>query len=344
MTLPAPLQALADLTTHKARTQRVLNDLVSDGDGERYDEGIDAEAEETYHDSKRTQSAFRNFCDWCEAHCAQLQPYSNNWELASETAPEGSLWRKNVEAYRDLLWKTKPGKPFATFCSTRDTVMETSVFWPWVARTWRTAPQEVKDAFIATSIIRSLAVVATWAEHLWDIDHPQCEAIRAGDLVPVKAQPQWNTFGSTKVIGPLDPEQWYHKNTKPYEVSLAGWHIPIYAKCLTTHPQVYFYDRFDRVLFRIWLPAGWTTPITSLMRPVNTTPTKEPQVHRTPALPTTRRFHDDLLESIAARHNSRTDLDTMIRIIYSLRDDSFISTEDDEVAFIREYRAYCHRD
>jgi len=147
MTLPTPIQALADLPTHKARTQRVLDDLVPADAGERYDEGVDAECPETYEEPERTQTPYRNFCDWCEAQCAQLQPYSNNWELAAATAAADSTWRKNVEAYRDLLWESKPHKPFAEFCSTRRSVMVGSVFWPWVARTWRTLPREVRAAF-----------------------------------------------------------------------------------------------------------------------------------------------------------------------------------------------------
>jgi hypothetical protein len=348
VTLPALLQELADLPTHHARTQRVLNDLVVPDAGERYDEGIDAEAEETYHEPERTQSAFRNFCDWCKAHCAQLQPYSNNWELAAETAPEGSLWRKNVEAYRDFLWKTKPGKPFAEFCSTRDTVMTGSVFWPWVARTWRDAPQDLKDAFIAAASIRALAVAATWVEHLWDVDHPQCEAIRAGDIQPAKANIECTNFGQTKLVGPLNPDHLVHKGTRPYEFTLAGWHIPIYIKNPKTAPQFYFYDRFDRVLFRIWVPFDRTVLLTSLLRPLPTTPLRSragpPQVRRKPALPVMRCFSDDLLDSIAARHGGRTDLATIVDCIYDLRRDGFIGSEADEDAFIAEYRAFCRRD
>lgn len=350
MTLPAPLQEIADLATHKARTQRVLNDLVPADAGERYDEGIDAEAEETYNEPERTQSAFRNFCDWCKAHCAQLQPYSNNWELAAETAPEDSLWRKNVEAYRDLLWKAKPGKPFAEFCSTRDCVMAESVFWPWVARTWRTAPKEVKDAFIAAASIRTLAVAATWVEHLWDIDHPQCEDIRSGNIQPVRAKVQWTDFGSTKLVGPLSPDHWHHTDTRPHMLALAGWHIPIYTKAIgAPDARIYFYDRFDRVLFRIHLPAGGMETIIPLLRVTDVTPirasrTGPPQVRRKPHLPETQRFNDDLLDSIASRYDSRTDLDAIIRILYSLHDEGVISTEEDEIAFMREYRAFCHRD
>lgn len=348
MTLPAPLQEIADLATHKARTQRVLNDLVPADAGERYDEGIDAEAEETYNEPERTQSAFRNFCDWCKTHCAQLQPYSNNWELAVETAPEGSLWRKNVEAYRDLLWKAKPGKPFAEFCSTRDTVMADSIFWPWVARTWRTAPKEVKDAFVAAASIRALSVAATWVEHLWEVDHPQCEDIRAGNIQPAKAKVESTKFGTTTVVGPLDTDHWYHRGAKPHMVTLTGWNITIHTRALgTPSSRFYIYDKFDRVFFRIHLPEGGIEAITPLLKATSTEPVKAttapPRASRIPYLPSTRRFHTDLFDSVAARHGTRTGLEAMCRIIYRLREEGFINTEEDETAFLTEYRAWCRQ-
>jgi len=345
VTLPAPLQALADLSSHRARTQRVLDDLVPVDAGERYDEGVDAECPETYEEPERTQSPFRNFCDWCKAHCAQLQPFSNNWELAAETAPEDSLWRKRVEAYRDLLWKTKPGKPFAEFCSTRDSVMESSVFWPWVARTWRTAPQEVKDAFVAAAAVRGITVAVTWVEHIWDVDHPQSQEIRSGSIKPVNASINETTFGCTRLMGPLDPEHPIHAMAKPFQLPLAGWKVPLMFKSAPTGtcPQLYAYDRFDNVYFRIWLHDDNFGPLTSLLEPIHPTPVKL-QVRRQPALPAPRRFHSDLLDSVAASYASRTNFETIVDAIQHLRREGYIHTEDDEVAFITEYRAHCRQD
>ena len=352
ITLPPPLQSLADLTTHKARTQCVLDGLVKEGNGERYNEGFDAEVEDSYDFPDRTQTPFRNFCDWCKAHCAQLQPYSNNWELAATTAPEDSIWRKRVEAYRELLWMTNPGKPFAEFYFTADQrnhIMERNVFWPWVARTWRTLPEQVTHAFVAASSIRTLSVVTTWVENLWDTYHPQHDAIENEDIQPSEAPVVWSTFGKTKIAGPLDPQHIVHRNVTPYTLTLSGWHIPVYSSDIDNHRiRIYTYDSHRRVLFRIWLPKGGLESIVSMLQPVALTPVKKPhtqtpRVTRTPALPDTRIFHQDLLDCIAARHSCSTDLESIIRIIYSLRDDGIITTEDEEIAFIREYRAFCRK-
>ena len=352
--LPAPLQALADLPTHKARTQRVLDDLVPADAGERYDEGIVIEWEETY-EPERTQSPFHNFRDWCKTHCALLQPFSNNWELAAATAPEDSLWRKRAEAYRDLIWKSNPGKPFAEFCSTRQSVMMGGVFWPWVARTWRDAPQELKDAFTAASIVRSISVAATWTEHLWDVNHPDSEAIRAGDILPTNARVQTTTFGNTAVIGPLNPDHPFHRTATPHVVALAGWRIPLMLSMLSIPPgnagmmpHIYVYDQFDNVYFRIWVYKYNFSVLLPLLDPVNPEPVRSragpPRVRRKPHLPTTRQFSDDLLDSVASRHGGRTDMGSIASAIYTLRFDGNIRTTEDEEAFIREYRAHCSRD
>lgn len=349
--LPAPLQALVDLPTHKARTQCVLDDLVPADVGERYDEGIDAECKETFSEPERIQSPFYNFRDWCEAHCALLQPFSNNWELAAAMAPEDSLWRKRTEAYRDLLWKSNPGKSFTEFCSNRDTVMTTSVFWPWVARTWRTLPKEVKDAFIAASIIRGISVVSTWTEHLWETDHPEAEAIHVGDIVPIDARVQTTTFGNTTVVGPLNPNHPVHRTAAPHVVTLAGWRIPLMVSPLLAAadlPQIYAYDRFSRVYFRIWVYKYNFGVLLSLLEPVNQEPVRSlagpPRVRQKPHLPTTKQFTDDLLDSVASSHGGQTDIGSIASAIYTLRLEGFIHTTEDEETFIREYRAHCSRD
>lgn len=364
MTLPTPLQKFADPVTHQERTQLVLNDLVPTGTGERYVEGVSTgtETEEAppsrWTNFVRTgydmfvMTGYDSFCKWCEDNCDQLQPFSNNWELAAKTAPESSLWRKRVEAYRDVLWESEPGKPFSEYCSTRKTIMVPAVFWPWVARTWRAFPKEVKDAFHSAAAIRFLTYKLKGLEHGKWTRFQSC-----GRDSILYTDDGASNHGIYRMNG-YDPTK---EGAKPYTVPLSGWRLPVYVGMTTGHtsgliPTWYYtpeiktelrvFTRIDGTFYEIEDPYRF--PIakhiaTLLQDTPDKTARRSPQVKREARLPTTRCFHDDLLESVASQHDNRTDLETIVQIIYSLRSDGFVATEDAEDAFIREYRAFCRR-
>lgn len=318
--LPAPLQALLDLT-FQDRIQHLLDDIVPQGSGERYDEGVstDYDAE---NDAGAIQSPYRLFQAWCEKHCDTLQPYAYDWDLAADTAPEESVWRRRVTELYDLLNNSGLLDRLAAQgrapVRNRASIMHRGIWFPWVSRTWRTLPADLSNAFRVVAQVRTLAAAARWVEHAYP------------DVLDVLAP---KTFGTT-TISPAD----FYAPLNHYTLTLAGWAIPIY-----THPSDdyvhYLYDTDGDVYFHIQYPAGVRHLIANLLAPL----TMAPRVHRIPALPSGRRFPEDLLESVASRNDSRTDLVTIASAVYDLCRDGFIRDGDidAELAFVDEYRNYC---
>ena len=340
--LPAPLQGIADKSTHKERTQLVLNDIFKSGN--RYDDGISTGTME----DDVPLTPYQLFCEWCKRHCEYIQAYSNNWDLAETTAPETSLWRKRAIQRRDMLWNANPAnrdRPFSHFCSDRSFIVDPSVFWPWVSRTWRDAPEPIRDAFTAAATIVALAHAAAWVAHHWDTQHPQATDIEDGNIEPTRATNIWKTFGHLQTVGPLDPSIWNHP--RPSQTTLAGWHVPLQVVNVVGGKDLFLYDSFQRVFFRVQLGTKAHALTEQFIQPIKrVSPVKgaSPRtVTRAPRLPSVKHFSDDFLDSIAAANQSRTDISTIASVIIRLRDEHFLETDDDETAFIRAYRAFCKR-
>lgn len=334
--VPPVLQKIADLPTHSTRTQYILNDFVQSGKCECYEAGLDLDEIKT---PIRTHTPYHHFREWCHTQYHSLHEYAMNRTLAIATAPESSIWRQHITQESPSLED------------------KNTIFWIWVSRTWRHLPKELKEAFISASLIRGMSIVTLWAEHLWDTCHPQGEDIRSLAILASGANAMVFPFGSTSIVGPLDPNLPIHRCATHRHINLTGWRIPIMFY-LSPDGDIRFYahDQTYNVYFRIWLYKDYghllipflstptPTPAPALSTPAPpSTPTSHPvspltpPPTPTPVTPPIHRFSEDFLESIASRHNYRYGPTTLVNIIDELHTEGFIQTKEDEVTFILEY-------
>lgn len=281
-TLPGPLLKIATLATHRARTQHIIDEL----DGEDcYNNGFDIGSIILDPNPRKTQSPYRTFCNWCKLNCTHLQKYSNNWELAERTTPPDSVWRKRVMEYRDIILRYSPDKSFEQIYTTRKSIIVPRVFWPWVSRTWRTLPPSLKNAFIATSMIRSLGIATVWTEHIWNTvtPHPTISCTLSTNRTSTDQdgheifQIKHFNFGRhTRLVGPQAPDTQYVyrgnlQRAVQCTVSLSGWSFPIWIVHGYAIPRMYLRNTKHNIFFRIWVYENRFDILENMLGPLKST-------------------------------------------------------------------------
>ena len=353
---PSTISSIDEYTNIKPVVSSILCKITDET--EQYNNGTTTEDDfhEMYKDTTRIQSAYRTFQAWCQtpplSQKVQMFAYLLKDTYPVIPDPDTSKWA--YEAHKmdpitdEEMDTLQAGHPDDT------EILRPEVFYTFVARTWRLMNTKQRKPFYAVAAIRTLSVASLWVEHHWDLDHPQGEQVRENEIVPEQLAPFQQKFGFALIDGPRSPESLvrdYAYTPQPEKVNIPNWNIVMHRSHykfsgIMDKTSLFFYDRFDRVFFYIYLPTPYWNAMQAydILVKVEQTPSKT-RVTRTPSLPSTlpRVFSDDILDSYAASHASQTDIGTLATIIYQLHADGLIvaGDYDAEQAFIREYREFC---
>jgi len=339
---------LVDAHDYRESVMTVLRKFEREGGITTYSEDTDPEDPERFEDKTRTQSAYRTFQEFCTfptvLHGAQMYAYN----LFRDTLPEDSAWAS-------ALKEISPPSPTSPVLGER--VIHPRVFYMYVARVWRDLVPEIKRVFYAVSAIRALAVGACWVEHLWDFDHPQAEGIRDETIAMVDLARMEENFGILKLTGPYTIRSLKRLGVRSdpgdSTLNIPRWNVPIFSQTYTYRPTqrtLFLTDPYYGVFFWVYMPDQYRLAILPLLTGVpsrevpHTPPRRKDMSARTPGAPILSRvrYHDDLLDSVAARVGGSSYRDSALAIsVASLQREGLVpDTPEGARGFIEQFRAF----